>query len=61
MLLAGLEKVVDFQDVGYGRDYLDRLKSLQSRDRDARRRQHGASASPSRRRNTSPTPWPTTT
>lgn len=28
MLRAGLEKVVDFQDVDYGREYLDRLREL---------------------------------
>ena len=32
MLLAGLEKVVDFQDLRYGREYLDRLKSLHALD-----------------------------
>jgi indolepyruvate ferredoxin oxidoreductase beta subunit len=34
MLLAGLEKVTDFQDVKYGREYLDRLKILQNRDKE---------------------------
>jgi indolepyruvate ferredoxin oxidoreductase beta subunit len=34
MLLAGLEKVVDFQDVRYGREYLDRLRLLTKRDRE---------------------------
>ncbi|MEJ8572318.1 indolepyruvate oxidoreductase subunit beta family protein [Microbaculum marinum] len=32
MLRAGLEKVVDFQDVGYGGEYLDRLKAQYDRD-----------------------------
>ena len=32
MLLAGLQKVVDFQDLRYGREYLDRLKSLHALD-----------------------------
>ncbi len=32
MLLAGLQKVVDFQDVEYGGEYLDRLRSLFNRD-----------------------------
>jgi indolepyruvate ferredoxin oxidoreductase beta subunit len=34
MLLAGLEKVVDFQDVRYGREYLDRMRLLTKRDRE---------------------------
>jgi indolepyruvate ferredoxin oxidoreductase, beta subunit len=34
MLLAGLEKVTDFQDVKYGREYLDRMKILQNRDKE---------------------------
>jgi indolepyruvate ferredoxin oxidoreductase beta subunit len=34
MLLAGLEKVVDFQDVRYGREYLDRIRLLHKRDRE---------------------------
>jgi indolepyruvate ferredoxin oxidoreductase beta subunit len=34
MLLAGLEKVVDFQDADYGGEYLDRLKALQNRDQE---------------------------
>ena len=33
MLVAGLRKVVDFQDVRYGREYLDRLKGLLALDR----------------------------
>ena len=32
MALAGLRKVVDFQDLAYGRDYLDRLRQIASRD-----------------------------
>jgi indolepyruvate ferredoxin oxidoreductase beta subunit len=32
MLLAGLQKVVDFQDLRYGRDYLDRLKAMHALD-----------------------------
>ena len=32
MLHAGLQKVVDFQDLRYGRDYLDRLKALYAYD-----------------------------
>jgi indolepyruvate ferredoxin oxidoreductase beta subunit len=34
MVLAGLEKVVDFQDVKYGREYLERIRSLLNRDRE---------------------------
>jgi indolepyruvate ferredoxin oxidoreductase beta subunit len=34
MVLAGLEKVVDFQDVKYGREYLERMRSLLNRDRE---------------------------
>ena len=34
MLLAGLEKVVDFQDVRYGAEYVDRMRSLLNRDRE---------------------------
>ncbi len=33
MALAGLRKVVDFQDLAYGADYLSRLESLAARDR----------------------------
>ncbi|NHF72870.1 indolepyruvate oxidoreductase subunit beta family protein [Paracoccus xiamenensis] len=32
MAEAGLRKVVDFQDLDYGRDYLDRLRRIASRD-----------------------------
>lgn len=32
MALAGLRKVVDFQDLDYGRDYLDRLRAVAARD-----------------------------
>ncbi len=32
MLVAGLQKVVDFQDLRYGREYLDRLKALHALD-----------------------------
>jgi indolepyruvate ferredoxin oxidoreductase beta subunit len=32
MLLAGLRKVVDFQDAAYGREYLDRLAALNALD-----------------------------
>jgi indolepyruvate ferredoxin oxidoreductase beta subunit len=32
MLRAGLQKAVDFQDVRYGREYLDRLKALHAID-----------------------------
>jgi indolepyruvate ferredoxin oxidoreductase beta subunit len=32
MLLAGLQKVVDFQDVRYGREYLDRMRPLHALD-----------------------------
>ena len=32
MAEAGLRKVVDFQDLDYGRDYLDRLRHVASRD-----------------------------
>ena len=32
MALAGLRKVVDFQDLDYGRDYLGRLRQIGSRD-----------------------------
>ena len=32
MALAGLRKVVDFQDIRYGREYLDRLASVQRAD-----------------------------
>ena len=35
MLVAGLRKVVDFQDVRYGREYLDRMRSLHQADRAA--------------------------
>jgi indolepyruvate ferredoxin oxidoreductase beta subunit len=35
MLRAGLQKVVDFQDVRYGGEYLDRLLTLYKRDRRA--------------------------
>jgi indolepyruvate ferredoxin oxidoreductase, beta subunit len=35
MLLAGLQKVVDFQDLRYGREYLDRLKALHALDLNA--------------------------
>jgi indolepyruvate ferredoxin oxidoreductase, beta subunit len=41
MLLAGLEKVVDFQDLKYGRDYLDRLKALHAIDVAAGGAAHG--------------------
>lgn len=34
IVLAGLEKVVDFQDVKYGREYLERMRSLLNRDRE---------------------------
>ncbi|MBP9183552.1 MAG: indolepyruvate oxidoreductase subunit beta family protein [Fuscovulum sp.] len=33
MALAGLRKVVDFQDLAYGAEYLDRLEALAARDR----------------------------
>lgn len=33
MALAGLKKVVDFQDLAYGADYLDRLDKVRARDR----------------------------
>lgn len=36
MAVAGLRKVVDFQDLGYGAEYLDRLEALVAED-DARR------------------------
>lgn len=36
MALAGLRKVVDFQDVAYGRAYLDRLDAVKARDDAAR-------------------------
>ena len=45
----------------YGRDYLDRLKPLHEPRPRCTAGRHAVSASPSRRRNTSPTPWPTTT
>ncbi|MBI1217957.1 MAG: indolepyruvate oxidoreductase subunit beta family protein [Rhodobacteraceae bacterium] len=32
MALAGLRKVVDFQDIAYGREYLDRLATVQRAD-----------------------------
>lgn len=32
MALAGLRKVVDFQDIAYGREYLDRLSTVQRAD-----------------------------
>lgn len=32
MLLAGLEKVVDYQDIGYGRQYLDRVAEVSALD-----------------------------
>jgi len=32
MLLAGLRKVVDFQDIAYGREYLDRLEAVRAAD-----------------------------
>jgi indolepyruvate ferredoxin oxidoreductase beta subunit len=35
MLLAGLQKVVDFQDVRYGREYLERLAALYAIDQAA--------------------------
>jgi indolepyruvate ferredoxin oxidoreductase beta subunit len=35
MLLAGLEKVVDFQDAAYGREYLDRLHAVHVLDTEA--------------------------
>ena len=41
MLLAGLRKVVDFQDLKYGRDYLDRLKALHALDIAAGGASHG--------------------
>ena len=33
MALAGLKKVVDFQDLAYGAEYLDRVERLRARDR----------------------------
>lgn len=33
MARAGLRKVVDFQDLAYGRDYLDRIEGIAARDR----------------------------
>jgi indolepyruvate ferredoxin oxidoreductase beta subunit len=41
MLQAGLEKVVDFQDARYGREYLDRLRLLTKRDREEGGEAHG--------------------
>jgi indolepyruvate ferredoxin oxidoreductase beta subunit len=41
MLLAGLEKVVDFQDPAYGADYLDRVKGAYALDMDAGGARHG--------------------
>ena len=35
MARAGLKKVVDFQDVAYGGEYLDILKTLHAADRSA--------------------------
>ena len=32
MALAGLQRVVDFQDVAYGREYLDRLRAVEAAD-----------------------------
>ena len=36
MLAAGLERVVDYQDIAYGRDYLDLVASIHALDRDDR-------------------------
>jgi indolepyruvate ferredoxin oxidoreductase beta subunit len=41
IVVAGLQKVVDFQDVKYGRDYLDRLKALNALDVAAGGADHG--------------------
>lgn len=41
MLVAGLRKVVDFQDVRYGREYLDRMRFLHAVDHDAGGAQRG--------------------
>jgi indolepyruvate ferredoxin oxidoreductase beta subunit len=41
MLLAGLRKVVDFQDPAYGREYLDRLAALHALDAKAGGAAHG--------------------
>jgi indolepyruvate ferredoxin oxidoreductase beta subunit len=41
MLLAGLQKVVDFQDVRYGGEYLDRMRSLYNRDKEYGGAPHG--------------------
>jgi indolepyruvate ferredoxin oxidoreductase beta subunit len=41
MLLAGLQKVVDFQDLRYGRDYLDRASVLHALDVAAGGKAHG--------------------
>lgn len=38
---AGLAKVVDYQDVGYGRDYLDQLVQLHQLDKQAGGAEHG--------------------
>lgn len=32
LALAGLKRVIDFQDVAYGREYLDRLEALRTQD-----------------------------
>ena len=37
----GLTKVVDYQDLAYGRDYLDRLERFVDKDRDAGGEKHG--------------------
>ncbi len=41
IIVAGLQKVVDFQDLRYGRDYLDRLLALHSLDAAAGGASHG--------------------
>ena len=42
MVLAGLRHVVDFQDVAYGHEYLDRLGDILALDRERGRRSAGA-------------------
>ncbi|QFT61180.1 putative indolepyruvate oxidoreductase subunit B (plasmid) [Sulfitobacter sp. THAF37] len=41
MAYLGLQKVVDFQDAAYGDEYLDLLRDLYRRDRDANGAEHG--------------------
>ena len=52
IVAAGLQRVVDYQDVAYGREYLDRLETM---PRDATGLMQAFA------RSISPSPWPMTT